>query len=140
MKVLTWCRWKVDPAYWRAFMKRNKSRIADKHGHKHTLDRQKWTTCAKFLDMYNHCMNEIVDTDVAEKYDEPKWLNMNGEECSEAEALGCKVIHKLLHPELCFVGEVGGNLLMKGDRHIGGQKFLTGTGTVPYRKCSNIVK
>ena len=132
---------KVGPAYWRAFMKRNRSRIVSKRGQKYTLDRQKWTTYANFLDMYYHCINEMVDAGIAEKYDEPKWLNMNGEECSEAEALGCKVTHKLCHPELCFVGdEVGGNLSMKGDGHAGGQKFLTGTGTVPYRKCSNSEK
>ena len=132
---------KVGPAYWRAFMKRNRSRIVSKCGQKYTLYRQKWTTYANFLDIYKHCITEMVDAGVAEKYDEPKWLNMNGEECCEAEALGCKVTHKLCHPELCFVGDkVGGNLLMKGDGHTGGQKFLTGTGTVPYRKYSNSEK
>ena len=61
--------------------------------------------------MYEHCITEMVDAGIAEKYDEPKWLNINGEECCEAEALGCKVTHKLCHPKLCFVGdEVGGNL------------------------------
>ncbi len=40
-----------------------------------------------------------------------------------------------------FVGnDVGGNLSMKGDGHADGQKFLTGTGIVPYRKCSNSEK
>ncbi len=79
---------KVGPAYWRAFMKRNRSRIVHKRGQEYTFDRQKWTTFANFLDMYNHCINEMVDAGVAEKYDEPKWLNMNGEESSEAKALG----------------------------------------------------
>ena len=132
---------KVGLAYWRAFMKRNKNRIVSKRGQKYTLDRQKWTTYANFLDMYMHIIKEMVDAGLAEPYDEPKWMNGNGEECSEAEALGCKVTHKLSHPDYCFVGdEVGGNLSMKGDGHAGGQKFLTGTGTVPYRKCSNSEK
>ena len=112
-----------------------------KCGQKYTLDRQKWITYANFLDIYNHCINEMVDAGVAGKYDEPKWLNMNGEECSEAKALDCKVTHKFLLPGLSFVDdEVGGNLSMKGDSHVGGQKFLTGTGTVPYIKYSNSEK
>ena len=64
----------VGHAYWRAFMKRNKSRIVSKHGQKYILDRQKWSKYANFFDMYNHCIYELVDAGVAEKYDEPKWL------------------------------------------------------------------
>ena len=60
--------------------------------------------------------------------EEPCWIDRNGQVCDE---------EKLCHPDLCFVGdEVGGNLNMKGDGHCGGQKFLTGSGTVPYRKVS----
>ena len=66
---------------------------------------------------------------------------MNGEECSEAEVLGCKLTHKLSHPELCFVGnEVGGNLLMKGDGHVGGQKFLTRLESFPTKSVSIVKK
>lgn len=128
----------VGPGYWRCFMKRNKHKIVSKRGQKYALDRQNWTTYANFLHMYQHSINEMVDAGVAKKLDAPKWMDRNGDECEESQALGCKVTHELCHPDLCFVGdEVGGNLSMKGDGHAGGQKFLTGTGTVPYRKTSS---
>lgn len=80
----------------------------------------------------------MVIAGVAQKLEQPIWMNKDGEECSESESFGCQVNYKLTEPDMCFVGdEVGGNLPMKGDGHAGGQKFLTGTGTVPYRKCSS---
>ena len=44
----------------------------------------------------------------------------------------------MVHPEMCVVGdEVGGNLCMKGDGHIGGELLLTENGMVPQRKASS---
>ena len=83
----------------------------------------------------------MVDAGVAKKSNESKWMDINGDECEQSQALGCKVTHELCHPDLCFVGdEVEGNLTKKGNCHAGGQKFLTGTRTVPYRKTSSSEK
>ena len=45
--------------------------------------------------------------------------------------------YRLLHPDRCFVGdEVGGNISMKGDGHVGGKLFLTSPDSVAYDRVS----
>ena len=47
------------------------------------------------------------------------------------KALGCKVKHDNIHPEMCVVCDVvGGNIAMKGDGHIGGTNLICEKGTV----------
>ena len=87
--------------------------------------------------MYSHTMSEMVDAGVAVKLDTPVWMNRSGEVCHEEEAYGCKVFHRLVRPDMCICGdEVGGNLSMKGDGHVVGQKLLTGVGKIPQEKSS----
>ena len=58
--------------------------------------------------------------------------------CMEKDALGCKVTHDILRPDMCIVGdEVGGNISMKGDGHAGGELYLCAKGTIPQKKVSN---
>ena len=91
-----------------------------KRGQKYELNRQKWTTYANFVDMYKHCIQEMVDAGLAKKLEVPRWITRNGRICSEDQAFGCQVTHDLIKPQLCICGdEVGGNLCMKGDGHIG---------------------
>ena len=83
----------------------------------------------------------MVYAEVAEPLPTPIWMDNDGNKCQESNALGCQVTHRLCHPELCFVGdEVGGNISMKGDGHVGGQKLCTEQGTIPYRKASHTEK
>ena len=92
----------LGEGYWRKFMTRNKHKIVGKQGQKYELNRQNWTTYNNFVSMYNHVIDELVHTKVAVKLDHPVWMNRNGEICSESEAFGCKVNHKILRPDLCF--------------------------------------
>ena len=56
----------------------------------------------------------------------------------QKKALGCKVTHDLIHPDMCVVSDkVGGNISMKGDGHIGETKLICEKGTVVQRKISN---
>ena len=106
-------------------MKRNKHKIIGKRDQKYKLNHQNWTTYNNFVSMYNHVIDELVHAKVAVKLDHPVWMNQNGEICSESEAFGYKVHHKILRPDLCFCGdEVGGNISMKGDGHNGGELLL----------------
>ena len=127
----------VGKGYWDGFIRRNKHKLVSKRGQKYELNRQKWTTYANFVDMYSHTYQEIVDAGVAEELLEPVWLDRDGKECPEEKSFGCQVTHQLIHPELCICGdEVGGNLSMKGDGHVGGQLLLTAPGSVPQQKSS----
>ncbi len=88
------------------------------------LNRQNWKTFTNFQYMYSHTMSEMVDAGVAVKLDTPVWMNRGDEICEEEEAYGCKVFHRLVRLDVCICGdEVGGNLSMKGDGHVAGQKL-----------------
>ena len=72
--------------------------------------------------MYKHTYNEMIDAEVSRKLDEPVRLDRNGKICTEEVAHGCKVFTEIVRPDMCIVGdEVGSNLCMKGDGHIGGE-------------------
>lgn len=62
-------------------------------------------------------------------------MDHSGRIVDESDALGCKVIHGLIHPKICFVGdEVGGNLNMTGNRCVGSEKLLCQKDSVPQQK------
>ena len=53
----------------------------------------------------------------------------------EADAYGCKVTHKVISPDMCIYGdEVGGNLSMKEDGHVGGKLLLGERGYIVQKK------
>ena len=65
-------------------------------------------------------------------------MDRNGKECQPIEAFGCKVTHRIKHPDMCIVGdEVGGNTSQKGDSHIGGILHLCERNFTPQSKTSN---
>ena len=83
----------------------------------------------------------MVDTADMEPLPTPVWMNHDGKEGEESDALGCMVSHRLCYPELCFVGDkVGGNISMKGDGNADGKKLCTKQGTTPYEKASSTDK
>ena len=92
---------KVGRSYWRSFLKRNNHRLISTRGQKYELNRQNWTTYANFRHMYNHIYNEMVDAGVAEPLGKSIWMDIEGNECLEEEAVGCQVTHKLCHPDMC---------------------------------------
>ena len=127
----------VGAGYWQRFLKRHSDKIVSKRGQKYELDRQKWTTYANFFDMYQHTIEEMVDAGVAQKLDEPQWMDRSGARCEEKYGLGFKVTHLITRPDMCICGdEVGGNISMKGDGHVGGELLLGERGTVPQKKSS----
>ena len=111
----------VSRGYWYSFMKRNRHRIVSKRGQKYELDRQNWTTYANFADMYNHCAIEMEHAGVAKRLDKLIWMTKDGVECNVDDAYGCRVTHTITRPEMCLCGdEVGANICMAGDGHVGG--------------------
>ena len=73
----------------------------------------------------------MIDAGVVRKLNTPVWMIRMGNICNGDEAYGCKVFYEFVRPYMCLCGdEVGGNLSMKGDSHIGGKKLLTGNGKV----------
>ncbi len=131
----------IGTSYWKSFLKQNRHQLVSKHGQKYELSRHNWTIYANFVRMYSHIYEEIVCAEAVEPLPTPIWMDSDGNECQESNALGCQVTHRLCHPELCFVGnKVGGNISMKGDGHVGGQKLCIEQGTIPYKKASHTDK
>ena len=74
----------------------------------------------------------MFDTRFAVMLEFPEWQDKYGKTIDEADAFGCKATHKLIHPYYCIImDEVGGNINMKGDDHIGGEKYLRYRGVIP---------
>ena len=83
----------------------------------------------------------MKEAGVAELLASPEWMDMEGKIVEEAAAFGCKCSHRLCHPEYCLVlDEVGGNINMKGDGHIGGEMYLCEPGVIPQQKSSRADK
>ena len=82
--------------------------------------------------MYNHYVLEMEHAGVSKRLDEPIWMTRDGVDCTANDAYGCKVTHAIIRPEMCLCGdEVGGNICMAGDGHVGGELFLAERGTIP---------
>ncbi len=118
-------------------MKSNKDKIISKLGQKYKFNQQNWTTYDNFVQMYNHIIEELVNTGVAERLDEPVCMDSKGNPCHEEEAHGCKVHHRIIRLDLGFYSdEVGGNISMKGVGDNGGEKLVGGRGTILQQKTS----
>ncbi len=132
----------VGVKYRRGFMKRNRHLlVSTRRGQKYELDCHNWTTYKIFRNMYMHTYPEMAEAGVTDQPPQPIWMDRNGKQTSEKDALRYMVTHKLFHPDRCFVGdEVGGNLSMKGDGHAAGKKLLTATESVPYNRASHVEK
>ena len=116
-------------SYWRAFLKRNCHQIVSKRGQKYELDRQSRTTYTNFVNMYDHCIDQMVQAGTARKRDEAVWMEKNGKMMSDKSfAFGCKVTHDLIHPDWCIMG--GG--------HVGGRLYLTAKQKTASRKASKV--
>ena len=80
----------------------------------------------------------MCDASVAEKLDSPVWMDRDGKERQPTEACGCKVTHRIKHPDVSIVGdEVGGNTSQRDDGRSGGTLHLCERNYIPQTKTSN---
>ena len=64
-------------------------------------------------------------------------MNSDGDTVEEKDIFGCKVTHKILHPNMMLcVDEVVADTIQKDDGTIGGEKLVCEVGTTPKEKCS----
>jgi len=128
---------RVGYKYWLNFKKRNADKIVTRKGEKFELDRSNWTTYHNFHQMYERFGDEMIYAKVAQLLPEPVWMNKEGDAVTEDDAFGCKVSHKISHPDMILcMDEVGSDTSQKGDGAVGGEKFVCAVGTTPKEKCS----
>ena len=126
---------KVGNNFWRGFMRRNGSRLKIKAGKRFAVDRANFTTYLNFKDMYDHIEQVLVDeSKVATRFDEPVWMNKDGEVVdNESESYGLKVPIDLHRPDMCVVlDEVGCNISQEKDGAKGGERYICGIDQEPY--------
>ena len=82
------------------------------------------------MKMFNILYKEMVHAGVAEKREEPVFLDEFGNiVIDETKAYGRRSTHKVTHPQKLFMfDETGGNTNMKNDGHYGGTKYLSKRG------------
>jgi hypothetical protein len=120
------------------FLKRWSHALSLSKAQRFELDRSKWAKYTNFKHMYDCVEDALVSCGLAEKLDEPVWMDKEGNIVDkEEDAFGLKMHDQITHPEFCLVGdEVGGNTSQKGDGHVGGKKYVCQKGYVPQQKAS----
>ena len=74
-------------------------------------------------------MDDFVDAGIAEKRDDPAWLDIDRIVADEKDTFRCKVTDDIIDPDCISVtDEVGGNTRKKGDGSIEGELMLCLTG------------
>ena len=76
--------------------------------------------------MYDSIEMVFIKSKLMTVLEEPYWQDKDGNRVEfESEAYVCKVTSKITRPDMVLIGnEIGGNLDMTGDRHIGREKFI----------------
>ena len=72
----------VGYGYWRGFMKRNQHLLVSKKGKKYELNRDNWCTYTNMKAMYDHIIEEMINSNLAVKLEDPVWMNESGNHVS----------------------------------------------------------
>ena len=122
---------KFSRSYYYGFLERYKDILEANKGRRFELNRTKWTNYRNFLHMYMDVEMLMVEAKLASKLDQPVCKDKANDDVSEEseEAYGLKVSTDLHLPQCCVVmDEVGSDLNMMNDGHLGGTKFITRRG------------
>ena len=120
---------KISRSYYYGFLHRFKDILEANKGRRFELSRTKWTNYRNFLHMYIDVEKILIEAKLASKVDQPVWKNKQNITVDENDSYGCKVSTDLNLPQCCVVmDEVGSDLNMMNDGHLGGTKFITRKG------------
>ena len=120
---------KISRSYYYNFLGRHKDVLDSNKGRRFELNRTKWTNYRNFLHMYIDVEMLLVEAKLASTLESPVWKNKKNETVNENDSYGCQVTTDLHLPQCCVVmDEVGSDLNMMNDGHLGGMKFLTRKG------------
>ncbi len=82
--------------------------------------------------MYNVIYDEMVDANIAIELVTHTFTDIYGNTVDEDNCFGLKQNIQISHPSyIMFANESGFSTSQKKDGHVGGQKFVVGSGTVP---------
>ena len=119
----------LSKKYWSSFLKCNKDFIESEIGCKQAACRKEWSTYQNFEAMQDLIYPQMIESGITKRLETPVWMDQNGNNMGEKDALGKMVDHSLKHPEyLVFVDEVGNNANVKDDGRVGGEKKIGAKG------------
>ena len=122
-------------------MRRYEQELKAGKGYRVAANRTEWVTYQNIECMYNLVYEQMIASGLACRLPESEqyFVNKDGEVVeSENEAFGKKVIVEITHPKwILFGDEVGTDISMKDDGHVGGQKFVVQKGTRANIKSSH---
>jgi hypothetical protein len=123
---------RVTKNWWRGFLRRHEHEIVTKRGEKFALNRHDWTTYDNIKQMYDVIYDEMLDAKVAILLDEPIYTDIRGNVVEETERFGLLQHMTITKPSfIVFADESGFSTSQKKDGHVGGQKLVVESGTVP---------
>ena len=103
-----------------------------KRGEKFVLNRHDWMTYENIKQMYDVIYDEMLDAKVAFLLDKPIYTDLQGTLVDETECFGLIQHMKITKPSfIAFADESGFSTSQKKDGHVGGQKLVVESGTVP---------
>ena len=131
----------LSTKFWQLFMRRHDKALKAAKGVRVAANRTEWVTYQNVESMYNLVYEQMIDSGLARRLleSEQYFVNENGEVVeSENDAFGKKIIVEITHPEwILFGDEVGTDISMKDDGHVGGQTFVVHKGTRANIKSSH---
>ena len=123
--------------WWITFLRRNDHLLCSAKGRKFSVSCDTWCIYTNFADMYDHVYAAMVDARIAKKLDKATWLDSEGNEVEEKDAVGRKSTHRLTHPQMgLVVDETGGNTSMKNDGNGRNKKYITHSNETPSLRAS----
>jgi hypothetical protein len=124
---------RIGPRYWYNFLNKYKNQIVSKKGKRFELNRSKWTRYKNFANMYDNVEEEMLQAGVATKLAVPSYMDKDGNVTQDRKIIkGMKCRSELTKPDMCIVlDEVGSNLCMVNDGHIGGKRYVCQRGDEP---------
>ena len=123
--------------WWMLFLRRNEHRLFSTKGCKFSVNRDDWCIYTNFVTMYDHVYDAMVTAKIAVELEEPTWLDSEGNEIEEKEAVGRKSTHKLIFAKYgLVVDETGGNTSMKNDGNGCNKKYVGRPGVTPQIRAS----
>ena len=122
---------KLGKVYWSGFMKCNGHRLNCLKPHQFLIYRTDWCKYGYFFGMFDSIEKLLIEANVMTVLEEPEWKYKDGGRVKfESEAFVYKLTSKFYRLDMVFLGdEVGVNIDVDGDGHIGGDKVICEKGS-----------
>ena len=123
---------KASKGWWAGFLCQHEHELVTKQRERFALNRHDWMTLENIKQIYDVIYDEMVDAKIAIELVAHTSTDQYGNTVDEEGQFGMKQNSQITHPSyIMFADESGFSTLQKKDDHVGGQKFVVESGTIP---------